>query len=129
MDKATKNALLYTGGLYALYLGYRYYKRQQGLVQKPTTPAVTPATPAPRATVPSSPTFGGASAAYTANIRFLQNILGVKPDGIFGPITIKAGQAAGINFQINATNIDKAIAIAQTYKTKPTVIFPWWTTK
>ena len=29
MDKGTKNALLYTAGLAAVYLGYRYYKKQQ----------------------------------------------------------------------------------------------------
>jgi murein L,D-transpeptidase YcbB/YkuD len=126
MDKATKNALLYTAGLYGVFLAYKYYKKQQGLVQQPST---SPATTAATKTMPSEPTFGGASAAYTANIRFLQSILGVKADGIIGPITMKAAQAAGINFAINATNIDKAIAIAQTYKTKPTVIFPWWTKK
>jgi lysozyme family protein len=75
----------------------------------------------------SGPTFGGASAAYLANVRILQSLLGVKADGIIGPLTIKAAQAAGINYQINAANIDKAIAAAQTYKTKPTVVFPWWT--
>jgi murein L,D-transpeptidase YcbB/YkuD len=125
MDKGTKNALLYTAGVAAVYLGYKYYKKQQGMVQTPVT------TPASAATKPmtSGPTFGGASAAYMANVRILQSLLGVKADGIIGPVTIKAGQAAGINFQINATNIDKAIAAAQTYKTKPTVEFPWWTKK
>jgi murein L,D-transpeptidase YcbB/YkuD len=124
MDKGTKNALLYTGGLAALYLGYKYYKKQQGLVQTPTTPTTTPAAPK---TAPASPTFSGASAAYIANVNVLQTLLGVKADGIIGPVTIKAAAAAGINYRINATNIDKAIAAAQTYKTKPAVIFPWWT--
>jgi murein L,D-transpeptidase YcbB/YkuD len=125
MDKGTKNALLYTAGLAAVYLGYKYYKKQQGMVQ---TPVTTPASAATKP-MPSSPTFGGASAAYMANVRILQSLLGVKADGIIGPVTIKAAQAAGINFQINATNIDRAIAMAQTYKTKPTVEFPWWTKK
>ena len=124
MDKGTKNALLYTAGVAAVYLGYKYYKKQQGMVQ---TPVTTPASAATKP-MPSSPTFGGASAAYMANVRMLQSLLGVKADGIIGPITIKAGQAAGINYQITAANIDKAIAQAQTYKTKPTVIFPWWNT-
>jgi hypothetical protein len=123
MDKSTQNALLYTAGVAAVYLGYKYYKKQQGLVQQPT-PATTPV---PAKSVPTAPTFGGASSAYLANVKILQTLLGVKPDGIIGPLTIKAGQAAGINFQINATNIDKAIAAAQTYKTKPAVVFPWWT--
>lgn len=127
MDKGTQNALLYTAGLAAVYLGYKYYKKQQGLAQQ--TPVVNPATPAPKKVTPSGPTFGGASAAYIANVKTLQTLLGVKADGIIGPITIKAAAAAGINYKINATNIDKAIAAAQTYKTKPTVIFPWWTTK
>ena len=125
MDKGTKNALLYTAGVAAVYLGYKYYKKQQGMVQ---TPVTTPASAATKP-MPSSPTFGGASAAYMANVRILQSLLGVKADGIIGPVTIKAAQAAGINFQINATNIDRAIAMAQTYKTKPTVEFPWWTKK
>lgn len=30
MDKGTQNALLYTAGLAAVYLGYKYYKKQQG---------------------------------------------------------------------------------------------------
>ena len=114
---------MYAAGAVADYLGFRYYKKQQGLVQTPvTTPATTATKP-----MTSGPTFGGASAAYLANVRILQSLLGVKADGIIGPLTIKAAQAAGINYQINATNIDKAIAAAQTYKTKPTVEFPWWT--
>ena len=124
MDKGTKNALLYTAGVAAVYLGYKYYKKQQGLVQTPTTPTTTPAAPK---TAPASPTFSGASAAYIKNVKTLQTLLGVKADGIIGHITIKAAAAAGINYKINATNIDKAIAAAQTYKTKPAVIFPWWT--
>lgn len=124
MDKGTKNALLYTAGVAAVYLGYKYYKKQQGLVQTPTTPTTTPAAPK---TAPASPTFSGASAAYIKNVKILQTLLGVKSDGIIGPITIKAAAAAGINYRINATNIDKAIAAAQTYKTKPAVVFPWWT--
>ena len=124
MDKGTKNALLYTAGVAAVYLGYKYYKKQQGMVQ---TPVTTPASAATKP-MPSSPTFGGASAAYMANVRMLQSLLGVKADGIIGPITIKAGQAAGINYQITAANLDKAIAQAQTYKTKPAVVFPWWNT-
>ena len=59
MDKGTKTALLYTGGLAALYLGYKYYKKQQGLVQTPTTPTATPAAPAAPKTAPASPTFSG----------------------------------------------------------------------
>ena len=124
MDKKTKTYLYYAAGAAAAYLGFRYYKKQQGLVQ---TPATTPATTAATKPMASGPTFGGASAAYLANVRILQSLLGVKADGIIGPLTIKAGQSAGINFQINATNIDRAIAMAQTYKTKPTVEFPWWT--
>jgi murein L,D-transpeptidase YcbB/YkuD len=127
MDKGTQNALLYTAGLAAVYLGYKYYKKQQGLAQQ--TPVVNPATPAPSKVTPSGPTFSGASAAYIKNIKTLQTLLGVKADGIIGPITTKAAIAAGINYKINATNIDKAIATAQAYKAKPTVTFPWWTTK
>jgi hypothetical protein len=126
MDKKTKTYLYYAAGAAAAYLGFRYYKKQQGLVQ---TPATTPATTAATKPMTSGPTFGGASAAYLANVRILQSLLGVKADGIIGPLTIKAAQSAGINFQINATNIDRAIAMAQTYKTKPTVEFPWWTKK
>jgi hypothetical protein len=126
MDKKTKTYLYYAAGAAAAYLGFRYYKKQQGLVQ---TTATTPATTAATKPMTSGPTFGGASAAYLANVRILQSLLGVKADGIIGPLTIKAGQSAGINFQINATNIDRAIAMAQTYKTKPTVEFPWWTKK
>lgn len=125
MDKGTKNALMYTAGVAAVYLGYKYYKKQQGLFTKPT-PA---ATPVPAKPVSSEPLFTQASNAYLANVKILQNLLGVKPDGIIGPITIKAAAAAGINYQINATNIDRAIAAAQTYKTKPAVVFPWWTKK
>jgi murein L,D-transpeptidase YcbB/YkuD len=124
MDKKTKNSLIYAAGVVAAYLGYKYYKKQQGNVQTPTAPATGPA-PAPK-TATSGPTFGSASAAYIANIKILQSLLGVTADGIIGPITIKAGQAAGINYQINATTIQKAITAAQTYKTKPTVVFPWW---
>ena len=125
MDKGTKNALMYTAGVAAVYLGYKYYKKQQGLFTKPM-PA---ATPVPAKPVSSEPLFTQASNAYLANVKILQNLLGVKPDGIIGPITIKAAAAAGINYQINATNIDRAIAAAQTYKTKPAVVFPWWTKK
>lgn len=125
MDKGTKNALMYTAGVAAVYLGYKYYKKQQGLFTKPM-PA---ATPVPAKPVSSEPLFTQASNAYLANVKILQNLLGVKPDGIIGPITIKAAAAAGINYQINATNIDRAIAAAQTYKTKPAVVFPWWTNK
>ena len=125
MDKQTKYGLMYAAGVVAAYLGYKYYKKQQGFAQMPTAPQTSPAQ-APK-TVPSGPTFQGASQAYIKNVKILQSLLGVTADGIIGPITIKAGQAAGINYQINAANIDKAIAAAQTYKTKPTVVFPWWT--
>lgn len=119
MDKGTKNALLYTAGVAAVYLGYKHYKKMQGLVQVPVT---TPASAATKP-MPSSPTFGGASAAYIANVRMLQSLLGVKADGIIGPLTIKAAQAAGINYQITAANIDKAIAQAQSFKNKPSSFF------
>ena len=122
MDKATRNALLYTAGVAAVYLGYKYYKKQQGKAQ-----ATTPATPAPTHT--SKPLFMDAASAYIKNVKTLQTLLGVKADGIIGPITTKAAAAAGINYKINALNIDKAIAAAQAYKTKPTVTFPWWTAK
>jgi murein L,D-transpeptidase YcbB/YkuD len=121
MDKKTKNYLMYAAGAVAAYLGYNYYKKQQGKAQTPTGPATGPA-PAPK-TAPSSPTFQGASQAYIKNVKILQSLLGVTADGIIGPITIKAGQAAGINYQINAATIDKAIAAAQTYKNKPGSFF------
>ena len=129
MDKQTKYGLMYAAAGVAAYLGYKFYKKQQGFAQTPTAPATSPATsPAtvPK-TVPSSPTFGGASAAYVANIKILQSLLGVPTDGIIGPITIKAGKLAGINYQINAATIQKAIEAAKMYKTKPIVDFPWWT--
>lgn len=119
---------MYAAGAVAAYFGYKYYKKQQGNVQTPTTPttpATTPAT-APKL-VPGGPTFQGASQAYRANVKILQSLLGVTADGIIGPITIKAAQGAGINYPINATNIDRVIAAVQTYKTKPAVVFPWWT--
>ena len=122
MDKATRNALLYTAGVAAVYLGYKYYKKQQGKAQ-----ATTPATPVPTQT--STPLFQDAANAYIKNVKILQTLLGVKADGIIGPITTKAAAAAGINYKINALNIDKAIAAAQAYKTKPSVVFPWWTAK
>jgi len=121
MDKQTKFGLMYAAGVVAAYLGYKYYKRQQGFAQMPTAPATSPAQ-APK-TVPSGPTFQGASQAYIKNVKILQSLLGVKADGIIGPITIKAGQAAGINYQINAATIEKAIAAAQTYKNKPSAFF------
>ena len=112
---------MYAAGVVAAYLGYTFYKKQQGKAQAPTGPATGPA-PAPK-TAPSSPTFQGASAAYKANVKILQTLLGVTADGIIGPITIKAGQAAGINYQINAATIEKAIKDAQTYKNKPGAFF------
>jgi murein L,D-transpeptidase YcbB/YkuD len=121
MDKQTKFGLMYAAGVVAAYLGYRYYKTQQGKAQAPTAPATGPA-PAPK-TVPGGPTFQGASQAYIKNVKILQSLLGVTADGIIGPITIKAGQAAGINYQINAATIDKAIAAAQLYKNKPGAFF------
>ncbi|NDE62260.1 MAG: hypothetical protein EB038_08735 [Cyclobacteriaceae bacterium] len=77
MDKGTKNALLYTAGVAAAYLGYKYYKKKQGQAtqapsltsgnQPPQTgAAVTQATTKPVSKAPASPTFGGASSAYTA---------------------------------------------------------------
>lgn len=114
MDKKTKNYLMYAAGVVGAYLGYNYYKKQQGKAQQP--PPTTP-------TAPTSPTFQGASQAYIKNVKILQTLLGVTADGIIGPITIKAGQAAGINYQINAATIEKAIAAAQTYKNKPGAFF------
>ena len=122
MDKATRNALLYTAGVAAVYLGYKYYKKQQGKAQ-----ATTPATPVPTQT--STPLFQDAANAYIKNVKILQTLLGVKADGIIGPITTKAAAAAGINYKINALNIDKAIAAAQAYKNKPSNVFPWVTFK
>jgi murein L,D-transpeptidase YcbB/YkuD len=138
MDKGTKNALMYTAGLAAVYLGYKYYKKQQGLVQQApsttagnlpmTTPAaMTQATKAPVSKAPTSPTFGGSSSAYVAKVKILQTLVGVKADGIIGPITQKAAATFGVNYPINATNVDKAIATVTTAKSKAVVTFPWWT--
>jgi hypothetical protein len=140
MDKGTQNALLYTAGLAAVYLGYKYYKKQQGLVQQApsttagnlpmTTPAaMTQATKAPVSKKPASPTFGGSSSAYVAKVKILQTLVGVKADGIIGPITQKAAATFGVNYPINATNVDKAIATVTTAKSKAVVTFPWWTKK
>ena len=137
MDKGTRNALLYTAGLAAVYLGYKYYKKQQGLVQQaPSTTsgnqppqtgaAVTQATTKPVSKAPASPTFGGASAAYTAKVKQLQTILGVKADGIVGPTTQKAAASYGILYTINATTIDKALAAVTAAKYKPTFSLPFW---
>lgn len=120
MDKKTKNYLTYAAGAVAAYLGYNYYKKQQGKAQAPTAPATGPAAVK---TAPSGPTFSGAAAAYIKNVKTLQTLLAVQADGIIGPLTIKAGQAAGINYQINASTIEKAIAAAQTYKNKPGAFF------
>jgi len=119
MDKGTKNALLYTAGVAAVYLGYKHYKKMQGLVQKTTPSEQLPATK----TIPSGPTFGNATSLYLKKIQTLQSLLAVKTDGLIGPITIKAGQAAGINYKITAANIDKAIAQAQSFKNKPSSFF------
>jgi len=138
MDKGTKNALLYTAGLAAVYLGYKYYKKQQGLVQQapsvttgnqpPTTAAaVKTATTAPVSKAPASPTFGGASASYVNKVKQLQTLIGVKADGIVGPLTTKAVAVYGILYPINATTIDKALAAVTAIKSKPSVSFPWWT--
>jgi len=140
MDKGTQNALLYTAGLAAVYMGYKYYKKQQGLVQQApsttagnlpmTTPAaMTQATKAPVSKKPASPTFGGSSSAYVAKVKILQTLVGVKADGIIGPITQKAAATFGVNYPINATNVDKAIATVTTAKSKAVVTFPWWTKK
>jgi murein L,D-transpeptidase YcbB/YkuD len=140
MDKGTQNALLYTAGLAAVYLGYKYYKKQQGLVQQApsttagnlpmTTPAaMTQAAKAPVSKAPASPTFGGSSSAYVAKVKILQTLVGVKADGIIGPITQKAAATFGVNYPINATNVDKAIATVTTAKSKAVVTFPWWTKK
>lgn len=121
MDKGTKNALLYTAGVAAAYLGYKHYKKKQGQAtqaanltsgnQPPQTgAAVTQATTKPVSKAPASPTFGGASAAYTAKVKQLQTLLGVKADGIVGPTTQKAAASYGILYTINATTIDKALA-------------------
>jgi len=135
MKKGTRNALLYAA---AAYLGYRYYKKQQGKVQQapsttagnqpPTTPVAVKQAAAPVVSkAPSSPTFGGASSTYTTKVKQLQTLLGVKADGIVGPITIKAAATFGILYPINATTIDKALAAVTAIKNKPTVSFPWWT--
>ena len=140
MDKGTKNALMYTAGLAAVYLGYKYYKKQQGLVQQaPSTtagnlPTTTPAAmkqagTKPVSKAPASPTFGGSSSAYIAKTKILQTLVGVKADGIIGPMTQKAAATFGVNYPINATNIDKAIATVTTAKSKAAVSFPWWTKK
>lgn len=140
MDKGTQNALLYTAGLAAVYLGYKYYKKQQGLVQQApsttagnlpmTTPAaMTQAAKAPVSKKPASPTFGGSSSAYVAKVKILQTLVGVKADGIIGPITQKAAATFGVNYPINATNVDKTIATVTTAKSKAVVTFPWWTKK
>lgn len=121
MNKKTENYLYYAAGAVAAYLGYNYYKKQQGKAQAPTAPATGPAQ-APK-TAPSGPTFSGAAAAYIKNVKTLQTLLGVSADGIIGPITIKAGQTVGINYQINASTIEKAIAAAQLYKNKPSSFF------
>lgn len=121
MDKGTKNALMYTAGLAAAYLGYRYYKKKQGeAAQAPSTTsgnqppqtgaAVTQATTKPKSKAPASPTFGGANLAYLAKIKTLQTLLKVKSTGKIDLATSKAASAYGISYTINATNIDKAIA-------------------
>lgn len=137
MDKGTKNALIYTAGLAAAYLGYRYYKKQQGLVQQApsttagnqppqTAAAVTQATTKPVSKAPASPTFGGASSAYVNKVKQLQTLLGVKADGIIGPITQKAAASYGVLYTINATTIDKAITAITAAKFKPTFSLPFW---
>ena len=129
MDKGTKNALIYTAGLAAAYLGYRYYKKKQGeAAQAPSTTsgnqppqtgaAVTQAITKPVSKAPASPTFSGASTAYTTKVKQLQTLLGVKADGIVGPITQKAASSYGILYTINATTIDKAIAAVTVAKFK-----------
>jgi hypothetical protein len=120
MDKGTKNALIYTAGLAAAYLGYKYFKKKQGQeTQAPSTTsgnqppqtgaAVTQATTKPVSKAPASPTFGGASSAYVNKVKQLQTLLGVKADGILGPTTQKAAASYGVLYTINATTIDKAI--------------------
>ena len=134
MKKGTRNALLYAA---AAYLGYRYYKKQQGKVQQapsttagnepPTTPvAVKQATSPVVSKPPASPTFGGASASYTKKVIELQFLLGVKADGIVGPITTKAAANYGILYPINSLTIDRALAAVKSTKNKPTVSLPWW---
>lgn len=114
MDKGTKNALLYTAGVAAAYLGYKYYKKKQGEVQKTTE--TTPETKS----APTSPTFEGAAVIYANKVKKLQGLLNVPQDGGIGPITIAALAKKGIKYKVDATNIDKAISDVANYKTNLT---------
>ncbi len=114
MDKQTKNGLMYAAGVVAAYLGYTFYKKQQGKAQQP--PPTTP-------TAPTSPTFQGASQAYIKNVKILQTLLGVTADGIIGPITQGAAAKYGIKYSINASNVIKAIATVTLAKSKPAFDF------
>jgi hypothetical protein len=130
MDKGTKNALLYTAGAAAAYLGYRYYKKRQGLLQQApsttagnmppqTAAAIKQVTTTQVSKAPASPTFGGASATYVTKLKQLQTLVGVKADGIMGPITQKAAGNFGVNYMINATTIDRAIQTVISKKSIP----------
>ena len=114
MDKGTKNALLYTAGVAAVYLGYKYYKKKQGEV-KDTTDTITETK-----TPPTSPTFEGAAAIYANKVKKLQGLLNVSQVGGIGPITVAALSKKGITYKVDASNIDKAISDVANYKTNLT---------
>ena len=119
MDKKTKNYLMYAAGAVAAYFGYKYYKKKQGEV-KDTTEETTETK-----TAPTSPTFEGAAAIYANKVKKLQGLLNVSQVGGIGPITIAALSKKGINYKVDATNIDKAISDVQNYKinlTTPTYV-------
>ena len=123
MDKATKNALLYTAGLAAVYLGYKHYKSKQGeLTQTPTDSQGTkvPATSTATSTsqVKASPMFSSGNTKYVTKVKVLQALLKVKVDGIIGPETKKAAAAIGITYTIHSSTIDKAILTASNYSHK-----------
>ena len=107
MDKGTKNALLYTAGLAAVYLGYRQYKKKQGEIQQEETPATKTPT--------ASPVFEDRAKQYTAKVITLQKLLGVNTDGVIGTNTQKAALKFGITYKIDASNIDKTIALINTF--------------
>lgn len=110
MDKGTKNALMYTAGVAAVYLGYKYYKKKQGELQK-TTDTTTEVK-----TTPASPTFEGAAVIYTNKVKKLQSALGLTADGKIGPMTVAALLKKGISYKVDATTIDRALTDVANYK-------------